>query len=52
MNHIAKNMFVTTNIDVALTNREAYWIAQLFTQAPFGLNKRNEQKSRNRIQYN
>ena len=36
---------VLSNIEVALTNREAYWISQLFTQAPYGLNKRDEQKS-------
>ena len=40
------------NIDEVLTNREAYWTAQLFTLNPFGLNKRQEYKSKNRIQYN
>ena len=42
----------TNNIDEALTNREAYWTAQLFTLTPYGLNKRQEYKSKNRKQYN
>lgn len=43
---------VDHNIDQVLINREAYWTAQLFTLNPFGLNKRQERKSKNRIQYN
>jgi len=35
-----------------LLDREIYWTAQLRTMKPFGLNKRNELKSKNRIAYN
>ena len=37
------------NIEETLTNREASWIAQLFTQASYEFNKRSGQKSRNSI---
>jgi len=40
------------NIEQNLLNREAYWCTQLFTYQPFGLNKRLEINSRNRINYN
>ena len=34
-----------------LITKEAYWSAQLFSLAPFGLNKRQEFRSKNRIHY-
>ena len=34
-----------------LITKEAYWSAQLFSLAPFGLNKRQEFHSKNRIHY-
>ena len=40
------------NIDKLLITKEAYWSAQLFSLAPFGLNKRQEFHSKNRINYN
>ena len=40
------------SIDKLLITREAYWSAQLFSLAPFGLNKRQEFYSKNRINYN
>ena len=42
----------TENTDQILLNREAYWSSQLFTWQPHGLNKRQEFKSTNRINYN
>ena len=41
----------STNVDSKLLTREAYWTMQLRTLQPFGLNKRREYKSKNRIQY-
>ena len=40
------------SIDERLLTREAYWSAQLCTLQPYGLNKRSEFNSRNRIRYN
>ena len=40
------------NIDKLLITKEAYWSAQLFSLAPFGMNKRQEFHSKNRINYN
>ena len=37
--------------DKLLITKEAYWSAQLFSLAPFGLNKRQEFYSKNRIYY-
>ena len=39
-------------IDGFLITKEAYWGAQLFSLAPYGLNKRKEFHSKNRICYN
>ena len=38
-------------LDSILTNRESYWMAQLFTLQPHGLNKRKEYKSKNRVRF-
>lgn len=40
------------NIEKLLITKEAYWSAQLFSLAPFGLNKRQEFHSKKRINYN
>ena len=40
------------NIDKLLITKEAYWSAQLFSLAPYGMNKRQEFHSKNRINYN
>jgi len=42
----------TSNIEKLLITKEAYWSAQLFSLAPFGLNKRQEFHSKKRINYN
>ena len=42
----------TEILDKLLITKEAYWSAQLFSLAHFGLNKRQEFHSRNRITYN
>jgi len=42
----------TNNIEKLLITKEAYWSAQLFSLAPFGLNKRQEFHSKKRINYN
>ena len=39
------------NLDNLLITKEAYWSAQLLTLAPFGLNKRQEFHSQNRINF-
>ena len=39
-------------IERLLITKEAYWSAQLFSLAPYGLNKRREFHSKNRICYN
>ena len=41
----------TSNVDTILTKREAYWMAQLCTMHPHGLNKRKEFNSQKRISY-
>ena len=41
----------TEDIEKHLITKEAYWSAQLFSLAPFGLNKRQEFHSKNRIHY-
>ena len=47
---------ITTNnsskIEKLLITKEAYWSAQLFSLAPFGLNKRQEFYSKKRINFN
>lgn len=40
-----------TDIESKLITREAYWTAQLRTLRPYGLNKRQEFRSKNRIHY-
>ena len=37
--------------DKLLVTKEAYWNAPLFSIVPFGLNKRQEFQSKNRIHY-
>ena len=39
------------NANNPLLTREAYWMAQLCTVSPYGLNKRSELRSKNRIHY-
>ena len=39
------------NANNPLLTREAYWMAQLCTISPYGLNKRSELRSKNRIHY-
>ena len=39
------------NTENLLITKEAYWSAQLFPLSPFGLNKRQEFHSKNRIHY-
>lgn len=40
------------HIDKLLITQEAFWSAQLFPLAPYGLNKRQEFHPKNRINYN
>ena len=40
------------NIDRRLLTREAFWCSQLCTLQPYGLNKRSEFNSKNRIRFN
>lgn len=46
------NLGDDNSIDERLLTREAYWSAQLCTLQAYGLNKRSEFNSRNRIRYN
>ena len=46
------NLSNNNSIDECLLTREAYWSAQLCTLQSFGLNKRSEFNSRNRMRYN
>ena len=39
------------NTENLVITKEAYWSAQLFSLSPFGLNKRQEFHSKNRIHY-
>ena len=39
------------HLDQLLLTKEAYWMTQLFTFNPHGLNKRREFRSKNRINY-
>ena len=39
------------HLDQLLLTREAYWMTQLFTLNPYGLNKTREFRSKNRINY-
>lgn len=40
------------NIDKVLLTREAFWCSQFSTLQPYGLNKRSEFNSKNRIRFN
>ena len=40
------------NVDKRLITREAFWCSQLCPLQPYGLNKRSELNSKNRIKYN
>ena len=40
------------DMDKVLLTREAFWCAQLCTLQPYGLNKRSEFNSKNRIRFN
>ena len=40
------------NVDKRLLTREAFWCSQLCTLQTYGLNKRSEFNSKNRIEYN
>ena len=42
---------VSEDTEKLLITKEAYWSAQLFSLAPFGLNKRQEFHTKNRIHY-
>ena len=42
----------TDDMDKVLLTREAFWCAQLCTLQPYGLNKRSEFNSKNRIRFN
>jgi len=42
----------SSNIEKLLITKEAYWSAQLFSLAPFGLNKCQEFHSKKRINFN
>ena len=42
---------IVENIKKLLITKEAYWTAQLFSLSPFGLNKRQEFHSKNRIHF-
>ena len=46
------NLSDNYSVDERLLTREAFWSAQLCTLQPYGLNKRSEFNSRNRILYN
>ena len=45
------NLSDNYSVDERLLTREAFWSAQLCTLQPYGLNKRTEFNSRNRIVY-
>ena len=53
-----KNLMTETSVNKSrdieklLITKEAYWSSQLFSLAPFGLNKRQEFHSKKRINYN
>ena len=42
----------TDDMDKVLLTREAFWCAQLCTLQPYGLDKRSEFNSKNRIRFN
>ena len=46
-----EQIYQTNDNNKALLLREAYWMAQLQTLHPYGLNKRNELHSKNRISF-
>ena len=48
---IIEQVSSSLNIDSILTKREGYWLAQLNTLFPFGLNKRKEFNSYKRVSF-
>ena len=48
---IIEQIYATSNIDSVLTKREGYWLAQLHTLFPSGLNKRKEFNSCKRVSF-
>ena len=42
----------TERMDEVLLAREAFWCSQLCTLQPYGLNKRSEFNSKNRVRFN
>ena len=48
---IIEKIHSTNNVDIILTKREAYWMSQLCTVHPYGLNKRKEFNSHKRVSY-
>ena len=49
---LKKLLDTTDDMDKVLLAREAFWCAQLCTLQPYGLNKRSEFNSKNRIRFN
>ena len=51
--YIDQRICTSTNHDKdqLLVTKEAYWSAPLFSLAPFGLNKRQQFQSKNRVHY-
>ena len=48
---IIEQIYTLSNIDSVLTKREGYWLAQLHTLFPLGLNKRKEFNSYKRASF-
>ena len=49
--HFNVNSETDKDLEGKLLAREAYWIAQLFTLKPYDINKRNELRSKKRVNY-
>ena len=45
------NCEIDGDLEGKLLTREAYWIAQLLTLKPYGINKRNKLRSKKRVNY-
>ena len=52
INQVQETVNNSCSIEKLLITKEAYWSAQLFSLAPFGLNRRQEFHSKKRINYN